>query len=131
MHTVVAVIEKAGWDWSTTWAFVASGVAVLALVVNYLTIPKPQLRFDSDMGWRVFVWNVGGADALLVFVRTVKRVDGKRIPSTWENIGALAPSRNEPRYFRIEAGDTVDVRDVKPPFLRWQHVKRFKRREQK
>lgn len=127
----IIIIEHSGFDGSTTVAVIAAIVAVLALVLNYLTIPRPFVHFAHDAGTRqVYVWNAGNADMILVSVRIVARRKGERgVVMDWEDSGILPTSKkgDSPLIYELDIGQTIEVRYVQTPFLRWRRVKKFTR----
>ena len=114
---IVIVIEHTGWDWSTDVAIAAALVAVLALVLNFLTIPKGRLWFDPDPDHKaVWVYNLGDGDLFSVFFRVVPT---EGAPPAWDGWGIIPPYRTKTgpgERFTVNPGEKLQVRYSVAPF---------------
>ena len=115
----IVVIEHMGWDSGTTISVVAAVVALLALVLNFLTIPKGRLWLDLDpAGGALWMYNLGDGDAFQVFYRVVP-ADGPA--PAWEPEGIVAPYRSSKvpgLRFTLKTGERFEVRYSVAP-LHW------------
>ena len=128
--TVVVVVEHSGWDWGTTIAVVAAGVAVLALLLNFLTIPKGRLWLDPDPAHTaVWMYNLGDGDLFNVFYRIVP-VGGSA--QALESEGIVPPHRSTKSpglRYGVNPGERLEIRYSVAPFHTLRRHRAFRQRK--